>query len=49
MRLADGLMDTFTELQGGWTEAILHVRDHLAQLQQSETDPLAARQTSPTH
>ncbi|MGW9372220.1 hypothetical protein ACWGVR_19595 [Streptomyces xanthophaeus] len=32
VRLADGLLKTFTELQGGGTEAIARMREHLEQL-----------------
>ncbi|MEU9107143.1 hypothetical protein AB0D54_22885 [Streptomyces xanthophaeus] len=46
-RLADSLMETFTQLQGGGTEAIARMRERLEQLQQSKTDPLAAAMPAP--
>ncbi|GHI90487.1 hypothetical protein [Streptomyces xanthophaeus] len=41
-RFAEGLMETFTELQSGGTEAILRMREHLEQVQRSGDDQLAA-------
>ncbi|WP_158714810.1 hypothetical protein [Streptomyces erythrochromogenes] len=36
VRLAQGLIDAFAELQGSGAEAVPHMREHLRQLQQSD-------------
>jgi DNA-binding FrmR family transcriptional regulator len=46
VRLAEGLMEAFTELQGAGTEAVPRMREHLQQLQRSGDSQLAA--TAPT-
>ncbi|MFD7094713.1 hypothetical protein [Streptomyces xanthophaeus] len=47
VRLADGLIGTFTELKGGGSEAILRMRKHLEPLQQSGDSQLAATVPAP--
>ncbi|MFD7917157.1 hypothetical protein ACFV30_41890 [Streptomyces sp. NPDC059752] len=41
-RLAEGLIEAFTELQGAGTEAVPRMREHLQQLQRSAGGQLAS-------
>ncbi|MGW6943476.1 hypothetical protein ACWGF3_31355 [Streptomyces xanthophaeus] len=47
VRLANSLMETFTELQGGGTEASARMREHFEQLQQSGDEQRAAAMPTP--